>query len=377
MRAAPPVERVLMTADAVGGVWHYALELCVGLAEHGIEVVLATMGAPPSAVQRHAAEALGNVTLVAGDFRLEWMPGAEADLARAGAWLRELEREHAPDLVHLNGYAHAALGWRAPVVVVGHSCVFSWWMAVHGAEPPPEWNVYRERVRAGLQAADAVVAPTRAMLAALVRHYGALRRAEVIANGRDGMSFARGLKEPFVLSAGRLWDEAKNARALAEVAPRLRWPVKLAGDATPPAGLRVEEVGAFRNVELLGACSPAKLRGLMARAGIYALPARYEPFGLSVLEAALSGCALVLGDIPSLRENWEGAALFVSPEDRNELVRALAWLAGQPEARARWAQRAHERAAEFSPDAMTAHYLAVYESCVATRGGGRVEQLPA
>ncbi len=33
------------------------------------------------------------------------------------------------------------------------------------------------------------------------------------------------------------------------------------------------------------------------------LPARYEPFGLSVLEAALSGCALVLGDIPSLRES--------------------------------------------------------------------------
>ena len=35
------------------------------------------------------------------------------------------------------------------------------------------------------------------------------------------------------------------------------------------------------------------------------LPARYEPFGLSILEAALSGCALVLGDLPSLRELWD------------------------------------------------------------------------
>jgi hypothetical protein len=45
------------------------------------------------------------------------------------------------------------------------------------------------------------------------------------------------------------------------------------------------------------------------------LPARYEPFGLSVLEAALSGCALVPGDIASLRGNWDGVAEFVCPDD--------------------------------------------------------------
>ena len=55
----------------------------------------------------------------------------------------------------------------------------------------------------------------------------------------------------------------------------------------------------------------------MGRAAIYALPARYEPFGLSILEAALSGCALVIGDIPSLREIWADAALFV-PSDGHD-----------------------------------------------------------
>jgi glycogen synthase len=54
-----------------------------------------------------------------------------------------------------------------------------------------------------------------------------------------------------------------------------------------------------------------------ARASIYALPARYEPFGLSALEAALSGCALILGDIPSLREVWLEAAPYVSPDDES------------------------------------------------------------
>ena len=62
----------------------------------------------------------------------------------------------------------------------------------------------------------------------------------------------------------------------------------------------------------------------MARAAIYALPARYEPFGLTALEAGLSGCALVLGDIPSLREVWGETACFVPPDDRDAVIEVLA-----------------------------------------------------
>ena len=40
--------RILMTADTIGGVWSYALELAQGLARHGVEVALATMGRVPS-----------------------------------------------------------------------------------------------------------------------------------------------------------------------------------------------------------------------------------------------------------------------------------------------------------------------------------------
>ena len=43
---------VLMTTDAVGGVWTYTLDLAVGLAEDGVDVVLVVMGPPPTAGQR-------------------------------------------------------------------------------------------------------------------------------------------------------------------------------------------------------------------------------------------------------------------------------------------------------------------------------------
>ncbi|MCU1344925.1 MAG: glycosyltransferase [Acidimicrobiia bacterium] len=129
-----------MTVDAVGGVWTYGLELAAGLSARSTEVMLAAMGPPPSAEQRRAAAAAGVTELCQGAYPLEWMDDPWAGVDTAGDWLLELEAQFAPHVVHLNGYAHGALGWKAPAVVVGHSCVWSWWWAVHGHQPPPSWQ---------------------------------------------------------------------------------------------------------------------------------------------------------------------------------------------------------------------------------------------
>src|SRR5690606_2364783 len=109
---------VLMPADAVGGVWTYALELCRALSVHGVDVALATMGPEPTEPQRAQAERLTNVTLHCTSYRLEWMDDPWDDVACAGAWLLALAARERIDLVHLNGFAHAALPWRKPVIVV-------------------------------------------------------------------------------------------------------------------------------------------------------------------------------------------------------------------------------------------------------------------
>ena len=107
--------------------------------------------------------------------------------------------------------------------------------------------------------------------------------------------------------------------------PLLPWPGPLAGVrradlATPTAALRPRIRGSstWANCPRTGGALARK----MAEASIYALPARYEPFGLSALEAALSGCALVLGDIPSLREIWGPAAIYVPADDKVGALRA-------------------------------------------------------
>src|ERR1700685_1729801 len=122
--------KILMTADAVGGVWQYSLDLIGHLTRRGAQVLLATMGPQPNAVQKQQLAAFDNVTLRESGYKLEWMEQPWADVEGAGEWLLDLTQHFQPDIVHLNGYAHAVLPWKAPVVVVAHSCVFSWWRAV-------------------------------------------------------------------------------------------------------------------------------------------------------------------------------------------------------------------------------------------------------
>jgi glycosyltransferase involved in cell wall biosynthesis len=346
-----------MTADTVGGVFVYALELARALASHRIRTTLATMGRLLSRDQRRAAAAVPGLELRESAFRLEWMQEPWRDLERAGDWLLELEVRERPDVVHLNGYVHGALAWRSPVLVVGHSCVLSWWRAVKGEEAPREWARYRDAVREGLQSAELVVAPTRSMLRALDEHYGPLGAVRVVPNGRQASFVAPGRKEPFVLCAGRLWDEAKNLPVLDRAAGAIPWPVYAAGETREPAARRRGET---RRLRRLGRLSPADLAHWLSRAAIFAHPARYEPFGLSVLEAALAGCALVLGDIESLRENWDGAALFVDPEDEGLLAEAIRGLCLDAERCRSLGGLARDRARAFGPGQMSKGYLAAY-----------------
>ena len=81
----------------------------------------------------------------------------------------------------------------------------------------------------------------------------------------------------------------------------------------------------------LGLCRTPELISQMSVASIFAHPALYEPFGLSVLEAARAGCCLILSDIPSLRELWDGAAIFVDPRQPEAWVRELNRLTNNPQ----------------------------------------------
>jgi glycogen(starch) synthase len=347
---------VLMTADAVGGVWTYSLDLINASAPLGVRYTLVVLGPGPSDEQWREVERSAVEDVIVRPFALEWMDEPWAEVDRAGELLLELESERHPDVVHLNGYAHAVLPWRAPTVAVAHSDVESWWRAVHGAAAPQEWAEYRMRVQRGLDAAHAVVAPTAAVLDDL-RHSYAYDGGCVIPNGRDAGWVTPCPKEPIVLAAGRVWDDAKNLRSLQKVAAELEWPVVIAGDNAGSSDAASWLTG---EVRFLGTLPFAELAEWLNRAAVFVAPARYEPFGLGALEAGLAGCALVLGDIPSLREVWGDAATFVDPTDSSSIGDAIASLIGDPARLADLGDACRARARCYSAERMAARYAQLY-----------------
>jgi glycosyltransferase involved in cell wall biosynthesis len=294
-----------------------------------------------------------------------------ADIQKSLGWLRDLVAQTSPDCLQFNHYAPAAVRWRLPVVVVAHSCVWSWWQAVHGATPGEDYARYHACVRAAIHTATYVVTPSADMLASVHHNYGAPARSTVIPNGIELLAFAPRPKLPYVLTAGRLWDEAKNVQALERIASQLRWPIYVAGETFEPGAPAAYGGARTTACRLLGALDRTALASCLGRASIYALPARYEPFGLSVLEAAAAGCALVLGAIPSLQENWAGAAHFVHPEDPQALRQVLEQLIANRKLREHWSALARARANELTAKRMADQYAQLYRDAIAAaRAGG-------
>src|SRR3546814_6598373 len=67
---------------------------------------------------------------------------------------------------------------------------------------------------------------------------------------------------PVILSAGRLWDAAKNVRTLNKVAPRLPWPIAVAGDPRGPDGLICDDA---ENLHYLGTLNDSDMAGWLGR----------------------------------------------------------------------------------------------------------------
>lgn len=347
--------RVLMTTDAVGGVWRYSLDLARELAARGDTIVLAGLGPEPSREQAQEAQSFATLTWL--ETPPDWMTRDESDLDRFPDELKALIAAFGVDLVHLNAPAQAAgLDLLCPVVAVSHSCVVTWLHAVREQVAAGDWAWQKDRNRAGFDRAGIVVAPSRSHAMMLETCYGPIARLNVVHNGAlPGPPGSR--REPFVLAAARWWDEGKNAAVLDAAAAITEWPVYAAGSCLGADGQGARLDHCFP----LGPLSHAEVRRLMARAGIFVSTSIYEPFGLAALEAALSGTPLVLADIATYREIWDGAALFFDMRDPHALAGCIAHLCRDEGFRRQLGRRAARRARKFSLRAQAAAMDEIYD----------------
>ncbi len=364
----PARPHILMTADAVGGIWTYALDLSRGLAARGTAVTVAVVGPGLDEGRRADADAAG-IALVDLGHRPEWLAESPREVARAGAALAALAGRSGADLLQLNHPAlAAATAFDLPVLGVCHSCVATWWAAVRGTPLPAEFAWQADAVGAGYRSTAQLVAPTRAFAAATAARYALPVVPAVVPNGRAPRPAAAAPPHPAraALTLGRLWDEGKGADTLDRAAALTRVPIRAAGPLVGPNGARLDPV----RLETLGPLPEAAVRRLLEARPVFVSAARYEPFGLAALEAAQAGCALVLSDIASLREIWGGAALFVAPEDAAGFAAALDRLDADPERRAELGAAAQRRSLDYGLELQVDRMAAIYAALLGARARG-------
>jgi len=350
-----------MTADAVGGVWQYATDLAAALRPMGVEVVLALLGPAPTGQQRAEAAAAG-CTLVETGLPLDWLCDEAAPVLAAGRALAALAREHAADIVHLNTPSLLAAGpMGVPVLAVDHGGVGTWWQAAHGVRPDAAYAWLDALIRRGLLAADAAVAPSASYAAAVARHHRLPTVPLAIHNGRAPVAAdaAVGPGAP-VFTAGRLWDPVKNTHLLDRVAGRLPVAFEAAGALTGPHG----ETVSCRHLLTPGALPAGAVAARLAQRPVFVSAARFEPFGLAVLEAAQAGCPLVLSGLGTFRELWTGAALIVPDQDDAAYAAAIGRVLADDGLRAHLGEAARVRAARYTPASTAAAVASIYAGLV-------------
>ena len=350
-----------MTSDAVGGVFTYSASLSEAAVSLGARITLAILGPGPSDAQRARLGRIGGLELIETGLPLDWLAEGPSDVRAAADALAVLAHASRSDVAHLHAPALALshAPWTSPIVSVAHSCVGTWWTAVRGGPPPDDLTWMSELASEGYLSSDVVISPTHAFAKA-TSSFHRIQEPVVCRNGSDWPILSNPNRcSELVLTSGRLWDEGKGAQTL-DAAASLGIEIHAAGPLTSPSG----EVAHFPHLVCLGELASTSLAHWLERSGIFVSAAVYEPFGLGVLEAARSGCALVLSDTPTFRELWDGAAEFVPANDSQGFAEAIAALIAFPDRRRELAVAAQARARCYGSSRMAREVMRVWSALI-------------
>jgi glycosyltransferase involved in cell wall biosynthesis len=349
-----------MRMTGVSGSENHLLELTAALRDHGWRSDVLIPSPDPSKL-RNFAEGLGaacdDVRVVR--MRFDVSPALVARLARMLSSGRyAVAHAH---LIHADWHLAAASVVRRDAALVSTK---------HNPDPFRRLWAIRVPERLATQRYDAVIAISNSLsdftheltgVRPVTIHYGlpaSNRRPK--ASARNGTT---------MLAVGRLerqkgFDVAINAIA------RLRGEhpdatLVIAGEGRERTRLSelVSQLGLESSVVFLGERSDVP--ELMREVDVLVHPARWEGFGLVLLEAMRAGLPIVATRVAAIPEVISDGVtgVLVQPDDPDELARVLAELLGDPARRAALGAAGHVRLRDhFSPDVMARRTAEVYDS---------------
>jgi glycosyltransferase involved in cell wall biosynthesis len=198
-------------------------------------------------------------------------------------------------------------------------------------------------------------------------------RIRVIYNGVDPVTFSPPVSRepnarPTVVSVGLIFP-LKGQIDLIDAAALVRQSVpdvefRIYGNASDEQYYRdcqdrVRTLGLERHVVFAGSTNEAW--AVLRAADVVALPSISEAFPYAVVEAMMTGSAIVATDVGGVREALGSAGLLVHPHDPTMLAEGIATLLRWPEGRARLGLEARDRALRwFTEQRFVEGYRASY-----------------
>jgi glycogen(starch) synthase len=368
-------------APAVGGVEELTRRLADQLIDRGHEVQVWT--------NRHPST-LAVVETICGTqvrrFEMPIPPARPAAIARAiprasrgFRGMLTAARGFQPDLLHVqcfstNGAYATALGRARGIPVV---------VTLQGETIMDDQDIYvhslamRTALRTGLRNAAAVTACSEFVLGDARERFGlSPRSGSVIYNGVD-----RVLADPtpldipfqrFVVAYGRIVDKKGFdllIRAFARIAgthPDIGLVIGGSGPALDSLKDLAAELKVAERVAFPGRLDRGQVASVLQQAEAFVLPSRVEPFGIVVLEAMAAHVPVLIssrGGAPEIvRHGREG--LVADPFDTGAFADQLGTLVASSELRESLAAAAAVRVAEFTWQAITDRYDALYRELV-------------
>ncbi len=127
----------------------------------------------------------------------------------------------------------------------------------------------------------------------------------------------------------------------------------------------IPDDGYGRDVHFADWIEQEDLPAVYTQAALYLYPSNLEAFPIPVTEAMTCGTPLITSDANGLREIAGDAALFVNPDDPDEIADAIARVLDQPALQAALSAKGLARAAMFSWEKCARETMAIFEQVVA------------
>lgn len=233
--------------------------------------------------------------------------------------------------------------------------------------------LYRWLVREAVLRSDAVICPSHATQRDLIELLGLPHsEAKIFVIPEAPAATLRPAPErrsedPLILFVGRR-DPYKNLPLLIEAFAILRNRLPQAhlevigppDPRYPEAEELARRLGVWDAIAWRGYAAHDVLAEAYQRAHVFALPSRYEGFGLPVLEAMACGCPVVCSRAGSLPEIAGEAASYVDPLTAENLAAALHQVLTQADFARRLSQAGLKRAGAFSWEKTARETAALY-----------------